>query len=277
MELPFRIGDVENESSALPLVRATLRSQVGVTHPAPPYFEFGAFDDPLLDLNVRCVRLARRLRPGRQLAVFVRGSLDGLVSGALAASALRYASAVPEGGLAVLGVSGLHPDTATPEMLAAYLGAVEAFDAAGFDVVADRVDRFCSAAVAYGAIGGTGGTRVYRTIPPGPFWENEYTVKIRVKYAVPVRGDSMKPDDARRRRVRASIEKCPVQDCEALAEGASNADLRRHHGHLLQHEMADAQLKGKVWLAARYEESPLGRVRSWGEAMRLAMLRRERA
>jgi hypothetical protein len=273
VDLPLRAEALRDPVIAERFVRATLRPQVDVTHPAPPYFQFDALDDGWLEANLSSIRIARRLRPGKRLAIFVRGSMDALVSGALASAALRYSQVLPEGALVFLGVAGLHPEESAPEVLAQYLRVVEAFDDAGFDVVADRVDALAPAAVAFGAVGAAGGTRIYRTIPPTPFWENEYSVKVLVKYLCPVRGDRMRSDVARKRLGRGSIEPCPVTGCSALDEPLENADLRSHHGHLTQHELTQARERGVDWVARRYENSPIKAVRVLGHAVRLARRR----
>lgn len=270
VDLPLRAMDLVNDQVAERLVRATLKSQINVTHPAPPYFEFGALDDPWLAASLKSLGIARRQVSARRLAVFVRATRDALVTGAVSAAAARYAAAVPEGALVLLGVSGLHPEESPPEDLAAYLGAVEAFDDAGFDVIADRVDRFGAAAVACGAVGLAGGTRIYRTIPLSPFWANEWSVKIHVKYSVPIRGDRMAQSDALRRQRRGSIPPCPVEHCRALQQPIENAAVRQHHAHLTQLELEEARENGPIWLAQRYEESPIKHVRQLAMAVRLA-------
>jgi len=109
VELPIRAEDLRDAALAERFVRRTLSPQIDVTHPAPPYFEMGSAEDGWLGANLECVRIAGRLRPSKRLAVFVRGSLNALLNGALASAAPRYASVVPDGALVFLGVAGLHP------------------------------------------------------------------------------------------------------------------------------------------------------------------------
>jgi hypothetical protein len=273
VDLPVRAEDLRDAELVETLNRATLRAQVGVTRPSPAYFEFSAIDDPWLEGNLALATSARVILPGRDLAVFVRGSLTALRSGALAASAERYRRVLPPGTWAVLGAAGLHPEVSPAEALAAYLEAVIAFRAAGFEVIADRVDHFGPAVVAAGALGIAGGPRIYRVIPPGPFWENEWSVKIRLKCAIPIRGDRMVPEKAIQRRARGSIESCPITDCRALDTEVTNAEIRAHYGHLTQLELDEARRHGLAWVARRYEDSPLKAVRRLGEAVRIAIRR----
>lgn len=270
VDLPLQASDLDNREARERFVRATLRSQVAVTRPAPPYFEFGAINDVWLRASLLCVAETVRLLPSRPPAIFVRGSLEALMSGALAASATRYRRVVPGAAWLLLSVSGLHPEQSSADELGTYLHAIRTFDRVGFEVFADRVDHLAPAAVAEGAIGLAGGSRTYRVTPPKPFWENDFTVKVRLKTAMPRRGDRLTPEVARRRRAKGSADSCPIPRCKVLEHEVSNGAIRAHYGHLTQHELEQARVNGLEWVAQRYEKSPIKVVRKLGEAVRVA-------
>src|SRR6185437_14632684 len=109
--------------------------------------------DPWLEVNLRAAAETQRLTRGGPLALFVQGDMRALRSGALAHAAARYAEHLNPLGPAFLAVAGLDTDDAELAELGAYLQAVRAWAAAGFQVIADRVGRFGVAAVAAGAGG----------------------------------------------------------------------------------------------------------------------------
>jgi hypothetical protein len=269
VDLPLRPEALADDARLEQFVRVTLSSQVGVSHPAPPYFRFSGLDDPWLRLSLRAAAVARRLNGSRPLAVFVSTDLDGLASGALTAAAPLYANVLPDGALVLLSVAGLHSLEAEPELLAAYLLAARAFAAAGFQVVADRVGRFGAAVVAAGAAGYCAGTRVYRHTPPSPDWQNEHSIKVFMHYEAPVRGDRIPREDVARRRSLGSIPACPVPECP-VDERVRVKDMRWHSIHLQQLEVGEAADLGLEGWAGRLAASPRNYVRGWAEALRLS-------
>ncbi len=269
VDLPLLPGAFADDSVLEEFVRATLSTQISVSHPAPPYFRFSSFDDPWLGLSLRAAALARRLSGQRRLAVFVSTDLAGLESGTLAASAGRYQQLLPEGALVFLSVAGLDSLYAEPAALAAYLAAARAFAAARFEVIADRVGRFGAAVVAAGAAGYCAGTRVYRHTPPSPDWKNERSVKALMHYEAARRGDRIRRQDVVRRLRRKSIPACPVPNCP-VGDPVTVKDLRWHSIHLQQLEASEAADLGLAGWAELLAASPRNYVRGWSEALRLA-------
>jgi hypothetical protein len=269
LDLPLRSEALTGEAALEQFVRLALSSQIGVTHPAAPYFRFASAEDPWLALSLRAAATARRLSGTRRLAVFVTSDLEGLVSGALAGAADRYRSVLPEGGLLFLSVAGLDSTTAEPELLAAYIDAARAYTGAGFEVIADRVGRFGAAVVAAGAAGHCAGTRVYRHTPSSPDWQNDFSIKVLMNYEAPRRGDRIPRQDVVRRLRLGSIPACPVPDCP-VGEPITVKDMRLHSIHLQQHEVGEAAELGPEGWAEVLADSPRNYVRGWAEALRLS-------
>lgn len=275
-DLPLHPDDLEGDGPLEEFVRATLSTQIQVTHRAPPYFRFDAIDDPWLDLSLRAAAKARRLSASSRLAVFVSASLSCLESGALTLAAARYRQALPDGALIVLSAAGLHSIESEPAALASYIGAVDAFRSHGFEVVADRVGRFGAAVVAAGALGYCAGTRVYRHTPPSPDWNDERSIKVLTHFEAPERGDRIHRKDVVGRLRRGSLPACPVSSCP-VRESVTVPDLRWHSIHLQQHEVGVAQKMGLDAWASSLAASPRNYVRAWGEALRLASQARKAA
>jgi hypothetical protein len=269
VDLPLRPEALAGDAQLEQFVRLTLASQIGTTHVAPPYFRFSGVDDPWLQLSLRAAAVANKVSAPRPLAVFVSTDLDGLTSGALAAAAPLYARVLQGDALVFLSVAGLDSLAAEPKTLAAYLGAVGAFTAAGFRVIADRVGRFGAAVVASGAAGYCAGTRVYRHTPPSPDWKNERSIKVLMHYEAPGRGDRIRRQDVARRLRRKSIPACPVPDCP-VGERVTVKDMRWHSIHLQQLEVGEAAELGLEGWAKQLAVSPRNYVRGWAEALRLS-------
>jgi hypothetical protein len=272
VDLPLDPSTLLASDSALEaFVRAALSTQISVSHAAPPYFRFDSLDDPWLELSIRAAATAQRLGGQRQMAVFVHTTLECLESGALALAAARYRDALPDQAIVFLSVGGLHSVDSEPETLAAYIGAVDAFRAQGFEVIADRVGRFGAAAVAAGARGYCAGTRVYRHAAASPEATEIHRRGATMQYEAPRRGDRIPRKDVARRLERQSIPACPVPDCPVGTEKlVTPKDLRRHSVHLQQLEVGEAEEMGQSAWAELLAESPRNYVRDWGEALRLA-------
>lgn len=273
--LPLSPEDLEDVD---PIVGATMAVQVGAAYPSPPYFGFASLSDPWLDVNLRCIVTGARRAHGRPLAAFVRGEPEALTSGALAASAQRYAEVLPRGSLVFLSVAGLQPGEAEPEELEGYLAAVRAFDVLGFRVVADRVARFARIAVAAGAAGGSWGTRIYRTTPPHATWTNDFNVIVPVPYFAALRGDHDRFEKAQGKLRRGTFPPCPVSDCDAH-EGQRTKrtarKLRVHANHLFRDELrAAGQVDVRVLIADL--QAGIKEQRLYGVALE-AVLRRAQA
>lgn len=279
VDLPLDPSTLLADDSALEeFVRATISTQVSVSHPSPPYFRFDALDDPWLELSVRAAAKAQRLSGRRQMTVFVNATLECLESGALALAAARYRDALPDRAIVFLSVGGLHSEDSEPESLAAYIGAVDTFRAQGFEVIADRVGRFGAALVAAGARGYCAGTRVFRHAAAAPEATDIHRRGARIQYESPGRGDRIPRKDVARRLERGSIPACPVPDCPVGTEKPVTAkDLRHHSVHLQQLDVGEAEELGQGAWTELLAESPRNYVRGWAGALRLADQAREAA
>jgi hypothetical protein len=259
-----------DEEALRDLVVATLAPQRDVTYGAAPYFRFGALDDPWLAVNLRAAALTQRLLRGAPVALFVQGDLPALRAGALAHAADRFAELLNPRGLTFLQVAGLEVEAADPRDLLAYLHAIDAWTRRGFRTIADRVGRFGVAAVAAGAAGMACGLRFYRTTRDLDL-EFQYARSGPVRYWSPVRGDRLSIEDARKRARRGSLPPCPVEGCAALADDTDSDEIRLHDIHLTRVELLEAaDDPGAV--QRRLSTSPIGYVRTWGEAL-AALLR----
>lgn len=279
VDLPLDPSVLLADHSALEeFVRATISTQVSVSHPSPPYLRFAALDDPWLELSVRAAEKAQRLSGRQQMAVFVNATLECLESGALALAAARYRTALPDGAIVFLSVGGLHSEDSEPGSLAAYIGAIDAFRAQKFEVIADRIARFGAASVAAGARGYCAGTRVYRHAAATPEATDIHRRGARMQYEAPGRGDRIPRGDVARRLKRGSIPACPIPGCPIGTDRpVSVKDLRRHSIHLQQLEVAEAAELGQSAWTERLAESPRNFVRGWAEALRLSGQAREAA
>lgn len=279
VDLPLDPSALLADDSALEeFVRATISTQVSVSHSSPPYFRFTALDDPWLELSVRAAGKAQRLTGRQQMAVFVNATLECLESGALALAAARYHAALPDGAIVFLSVGGLHSEDSEPQSLAAYIGAIDAFRTEGFEVIADRIARFGAASVAAGARGYCAGTRVYRHAAAALEASDIHRRGARMQYEAPGRGDRIPRKDVARRLRRGSIPACPIPGCPVGTDRSVSAkDLRRHSIHLQQLEVAEAAELGQSAWAKRLAESPRNFVRGWAEALRLSGQAREAA
>lgn len=267
-----------DESLLEEFVRATISTQGAASHPSPPYFRFDAFDDPWLELSVRAAAVAHRLSGNRQPAVFVYATLDCLRSGALAMVADHYRQALPKGALIFLSVGGLHSEDSEPEELATYIGAIDAFRSAGFEVISDRVARFGAATVAAGARGYCSGTRVFRHRAASPESTEIHRRGAQMRYEDPGRKDRIARKDVARRLEKGSITACPFPDCPVGTEKAFTVkDLRLHALHLHLLEVGEAQESGEEIWAELLAGSPRNFVRGWAEALRLIAQAREAA
>lgn len=277
VSLPLTASDFDREEDLLAFVRSAMSTQVGASHASAVYFCVDGLADPWTDVNLRAAVLTRKLAGNRRLALFVSGTIEALRSGSLAQLAVRYAERVNAPAMLFLSVAGLYTEEASPEDLAAFLLACTAFRDQGFDVIADRVGRFGATAVADGALGYCAGTRVYRHTPATPEWENDYSIKIPMKYEAARRSDRIARSDVSRRLSRQSLPACPVAKCPVTITSVNVPDLRLHSIHLQQHEVAEAaRLKSQAW-AARLKESERAYVRGWGTALDLTLAARKAA
>ncbi len=265
--------DLEPDEALRDLTVAVLAPQASVVCRAPPYFRFGALDDPWLTVSLRAAQMTQQLTRRAPLATFIQTDLDGLNSGTLAHAADLYAQALNPRGIAFLQVAGLDTEHADPIELLAYLNAVRAWVAHGFTVIADKVGRFGTAAVAMGAAGMACGTRMYRSTPDIHI-ETPFLRGGKLRYWAPVRHDRLHIDDATAREARGALAPCPVADCQALKADATLEQVRLHNIHLSIHELAqlDADTLTNELLA-----SPISYVRGWGQALALARRRRAQA
>jgi hypothetical protein len=246
---------------------------VSVVSRAAPYFRFNAIDDPWLDVNLRAAAMTQQLTRGAALAVFVQVDIDGLLNGALAHAAARYAASLSPRGIALLQVAGLETEHADEVELAAFLDAAAVWRQQGFRVIADRVGPFGIGAVAVGASGIACGTRVYRSTPDIQI-ENPFLRAGKLRYWAPGRHDRLQITDAQARRDRGSLPPCPVDDCGALAAKATLDEVRLHNIHLALHELEQVGADPAAFIAELLS-SPIAYVRRWGQA--LEAIRRRRA
>jgi hypothetical protein len=276
--VPPRVSpaDLEEKHALRDLVVAVLAPQTSVVSRAAPYFRFSALDDPWLEVNLRAARMTQELTRGTALATFVQVDLDGLLAGALAHAAARYANALSPRGMALLQVAGLDPEHADETELAAFLDAVSVWRQNGFNVIADRVGPFGVGAVAIGASGLACGTRVYRSTPDIQIEPPPFLRAGKLRYWAPTRHDRLPLKDAWARRDRGSLAPCPVEDCDALAESASLDDVRWHNIHLTLHELDSAGSDPSAFIAELLA-SPINYPRRWGQALEMVMRRRAHA
>lgn len=255
-------------------VRATAATQISTALPAAAYFQFESLSDPWLEVSLRAAASAQRLNRGGPIAVFAQVPIQALLDGTLESVAPRYAERLPGGALAFLRVAGFDPqDAHQGDPQVAYLRAVAAWRAVGLEPFADRVGRFGIVALGAGARGMAAGSRVYRMLPPGPFWENPFSVKVPHRYQAPDRMDSLPAREALDRRDR--LPRCPVQDCDALRPGSDLVErLRVHHDHLLQAEAFQVESGEFGTILEAMRHSPRNYVRAWAasfdEATRLS-------
>jgi hypothetical protein len=268
--------DLEDRHSLRDLVVAVLAPQTSVVSRAAPYFRFGALDDPWLGVNLRAARMTQELTRGAALATFVQVDLAGLLAGALAHAAARYADVLLPRGMALLQVAGLDPEHADETELAAFLDAVSVWRQNGFSVIADRVGPFGVGAVAIGASGIACGTRVYRTTPDIQIEPPPFLRAGKLRYWAPARHDRLPLKVAWARRDRGSLTPCPVEECDALVESASLDDVRWHNIHLTLHELEVAGSDPSAFIAELIA-SPIIYVRRWGQALELVRRRRAHA
>ena len=221
LALPLAHGYLAGEQQLEDLVIDVLSSQGGAVMLAPPYFRFTDPRDPWLEVNLRAAELTQRIMHDHATAVHVEVDLIALRSGVLAQAAVMYADALGARGIALLKVAGLDTERAEPGDLTAYLHAVTAWANHGFHVVADRVGRFGAVAVAAGAVAACMGTRAYRTLPalePG----SPRLRSPKLCYWPAGRGDRLRPDVARERVARGTLDPCPHDDCRAPAARCRN-------------------------------------------------------
>lgn len=178
----------------------------------------------------------------------------------------------------MLTVSDMQP-TLTPDELARYFRAVEAFHGLALRVIVDRAGDATIPAAGLFADGCILGTRLYRTAPPTPHFTSEFNPRVKLKYFVGIQGRRVPRDLARRRHAAGRRAACEHRGCEAVgATGRTgNVPVRLHSAHELRSAVRRAHRLGRAALLAEWREAKLAHLRRWAQAIALASERSEEA
>jgi hypothetical protein len=257
-------------------VAATVQAEAALSF--APDFQFSALDDPLLDINVDCIREMCRLVPRARIAVWVHVTLETMLSGILPFVADRYSKELPSGTYLVLTVSDLRPELA-PDELGVYFSALRAFKANGFRVLADRASEVSIPAVASFADGCMLGNRIYRTAPPSPIYTNDFNPIIPLSYLDGERARRV-PRRVARRRGERNVLGCRFApaDCDAIkADSKRNIELRLHAAHELRESARRARRLGNGGLRSQWRDAKQKPLRGFAQALAFAEARSHEA
>jgi hypothetical protein len=258
LPLPLDPARLEDDDTRDAFVDACATFQVDAPIISAPYLEFGSEDDPRLAANLA---MLRRIvgAAGQRLAVgFVQVTLDSLNRGLAGRVARRYA----ETGVTVvfLRVRNLRAESATHKHVRAYQTTVDAFGTAKVGVVADQVGRFGAVAVGCGAVGFSGGTQHFRSVP---------------RQLVPLGGGGGGPklpvEMPRRwltvpRDLLPKAFECPVADC-AVAGGDRSLDALREHDLHYQRYLAAELGPDLPALIADLRQSGQAQALAWADEL----------
>lgn len=229
--LPLDPARLENEDARNAFVDAAVAFQIGAPIVSAPYLEFESEDDPRLETNLAMLRRVVGAAGDRLAVGFVQVTLQSLNRGLPAPVAHRYA----ETGVTTLflRVRNLKAEAASAKHLLKYSAAVDAFATHEIGIVADQVGRFGAAAVGCGAVGFSGGTQHFRSLPRravslgGGGGGSKLPVEFAGRWTAPPRDQLPAEFD------------CPVADCVVRAGDRSNAALREHNLHYLRYLAAE--------------------------------------
>lgn len=225
---PARLVDADARAA---FVDACVAFQTGAPILSAPYLEFDAEDDPRLETNLQMVRRVVGAAGSRLAIGFVQITLDSLKRGLPARVAHRYGNIGAR--ILFLRVRNLKAEAATGEQAAAYQAALEAFSAAGVAIVADQVGRFGAFAVGCGAIGFSGGTQHFRSVPRKAISLGGGGGGPKLMVDIPRKWCAVPRDLA-----PAEID-CPVPDCPVAAGDRSLDALREHDLHYQRYLAAE--------------------------------------
>jgi hypothetical protein len=278
VSLPLTPKALHEAQTLLSLVRTGMTAQVGAGRMFAPDFQFESLDDPWLDVNLRALVMARTLAGATPVGAWIHVTLETMLSGTLALVAERYAARLPAGATVALTVSDMRP-ILTPDELATYFRALEAFRGAGLRVIVDRAGDATIPAAGLFADGCILGTRLYRTAPPTPHFTSEYNPRVKLKYFVGLQGRRVPRDLASKRHAAGRLADCEHPGCEAVGATASkgNIPVRLHSAHELRAAVRRAHLLGQAALLAEWRDAKLAHLRCWAQAIALASERSEEA
>ncbi len=260
-----------------PLVRTAAVAQSGAETIFAPDFKFLTIDDPAFQVNRACLRQLRELAPRASLGAWIHVSLDTMLSGILPVVAEIYRRDLPAGTILALTVSDIQP-TLSPEALATYFAALDAFESVGFRVIVDRASEVSVPAVAAFASGCILGNRIYRSAPVSPIFTNSYNPKIRLKYFDGERVRMVPRELARKRHERGVLD-CKRSKCDAAKATSRDRlyELRFHAAHGLRDAVRDAREVGASGLRQRWRDAKQKHLRGLAQALEIAEARRKEA
>jgi hypothetical protein len=223
LPLPLDASRLENEEARDAFVEACAAFQAGAPIISAPYLELRADDDPRLEANLAMLRRIVGAAGDRLAVGFLQINLDGLNRGVAVRAARRYAETGVR--LLFLRVRSFKAEEATEKHVLAYQAAVEAFAGCGIDVVADQVGRFGAVAVGLGAVGFSGGTQFFRSVPRKLVSTGGGGGGEKLPVEMPHQWRALPRD-----RAPQQFE-CPLADCAVAAGDRSLEAIREHDLH----------------------------------------------
>jgi len=260
-------------------LRAAITAQVGASLSFAPDFQFRSLEDPWFGVNLQCIKRMRTLAPRMPIAAWVHVTLETMLSGVLPFVAERYARELPIGTSLALTVSDMNLER-SPEEIATYLSAGEAFAAHGLRVLCDRSGEVAIAAACAGFASGVMiGNRIYRSAPPSPKYDSPYNPAIRLAYFDGARARRVRRETARRRGENGKLG-CRVSGdaCKAIeAQDDENIELRLHAAHEMRESLRRAHALGARKLGSQWREADQKHLRGLAQALELAEARSQEA
>lgn len=270
--LPLKPEAFQDQALLETLVRAGVQAQVGALYTFAPYFLISSLDDPWLEVNLRALTELHRTAPHQPLAAWVYVDFQAMLDGIGPYLAERYRRVLPADSVVVLTVSDIRAGERTPEEIAAYLLAIDAFRLNGFHVIADRASEISVPAIAAGAAGCMLGNRIYRTAPASPIWNNPYNPAIKLRF---FDGERVRKVDREIAKARGKSGKLGCryapEACEAINAGKKrNVLVRLHASHEMRDAVRRAERLGAAGLRQLWAEASLKQLREFAQALALA-------
>jgi hypothetical protein len=278
---PLAPGQLGDMPSVQPAVRAALRVQAGAGFAVAPDFMFTDLDDAWLDVNLRCLRVARMLAGRRPVAAWIHVTLDTVRRGVLASAAQRYAAELSTNSIVVITVSEIDPSLSVADNRA-FFEALLAFGRLGLRPIVDRAGETSIPAAAVVAAGYMLGTCRYRTAAPTPIWTHEWNPKVKLKYWEARRGRRVPLETAQRRYDSGkNLQRCAHPDCMALAANINGLDrnlaVRLHNAHAVRDEVLRCRDLGAAATIRWMAKNGLAAQKRWAQALELAIAASEAA